>query len=305
MVGERLPVGQTVRRPERVVQRLGGDHERVDGDDVTPVSVQGARVALGRPDDGAGPHRAPGRGDDAGADGGHLGVLDDPDAPALDGLGQAPDEPCGVDGGAVRGEGAAQHVGGTHPGRGLCRGEERQVGLTDPPGPGLGHLGVGAGQLGRGPGEHDGPALMESALDPLGRHDPADLADGGLHGQALGASRAVTAAVVQGPLGHAEQGRAPAAVAARRTEPGDVALDDGDRQVGIGLRQVVRRPQPGEPAAHDGDVHLGVAVERRTDVQRTREPVPPQGEAPVALARRRGQICFHASVRTARRRSVM
>ena len=44
-------------------------------------------------------------------------------------------------------------------------------------------------QLGRRAGEHHGAALVEAAVDALGRDHAPDLADGLLHGQALGACR--------------------------------------------------------------------------------------------------------------------
>ena len=106
-------------------------------------------------------------------------------------------------------------------------------------------------------------------------------------------------------LGHGEQRRAPAAVAARGAEPHHVPLDHGDAQPGIGLGQVVGRPQAGEATTHHGHVHVEVAGQRRPDLQGIREPVPPQGEPSVPLARGRAQSCFHASVSTDRRMEVM
>ena len=73
----------------------------------------------------------------------------------------------------------------------------------------------------------------------------------------------------------------------------------------VRLREVERRPQPGEPTAHHRHVDIDVAGQGRPDPDRSGEPVPPQGEPSVVLARRRTQICFHASVSTERRMEVI
>ena len=181
-----------------VGQRLGGDHQRVDGDDVTLVTGQGAGVALGGADHGAGADGPPRRRHDPGGEGGHRGLLEEPDTPALDDVGQAPDQSGRVDRRAVRRVGPAQYAGGADPVVGLVRGEEGQVVLADAPGPGLGDLVVGACELGRRAGEHHGAALVEPAVDALGGDHPSDLADGGLHGQPLGPARARTRTACRG-----------------------------------------------------------------------------------------------------------
>ena len=160
-------------------------------------------------------------------------------------------------------------------------------------------------ELGAGPGQHHRPARSEVAVDVLGPDHPSDLGDGGLHGPTHGRTGPGPAGPVEALLGRGEQGRAPSAVAPRGPEADHVPLDDGDAQARVGLGQVVGRPQPGEPAPDHGHVHVEVAGQRGPDVDRAGQPVPPQREVPVALARRRAQICFHASVRTERRMEVI
>ena len=107
-----------------------------------------------------------------------------------------------------------------------------------PGGPGLGHLVAGPLQLHAGPGQDHRAPLGEAALDGLGLDHPAHLADRVDHGPAHGRPGPGPGHLVQPGLGHGEQRRAPAAVAARRPEADHVALDDGDAQA-------TGRPRPG------------------------------------------------------------
>ena len=93
-----------------------------------------------------------------------------------------------------------------------------------------------------------------------------------------------------------EQRGAPAAVAARRAEPGDLLLQHDNAQRRIALEQVPRRPQPREPAADDRYVGIPITGEGCSRCQVVRNCVVPEADLPVAVYSR-----VHASVRTPRR----
>ena len=84
----------------------------------------------------------------------------------------------------------------------------------------------------------------------------------------------------------AEQGRAPAAVAARRTEPSHLRSRTTIRSAGVGAQPRMGRPQSGEPGADDGHVDVEVPRQRRPGAM-SPSGVPPQRQsAPVAGVRR-------------------
>ncbi len=64
-------------------------------------------------------------------------------------------------------------------------------------------------------------------------------------------------------VGRREERRAPAAVSARRAEPGDGALEHDDPQARVEARKVVGGPQPRVAGADDRHVCVYIAVERR------------------------------------------
>ncbi len=88
-----------------------------------------------------------------------------------------------------------------------------------------------------------------AATRPISVTVPERLALGLQHGGIAALAR------VDGGLGRDER-RHPAAVAPRRPEARDLALDHHDAQVGLQRLQVVGRPQAGEPRADDADVAL-------------------------------------------------
>ena len=91
--------------------------------------------------------------------------------------------------------------------------------------------------------DDDLAALVEARVDARRRAGAADLVDG-VVGRLLGAARRVVAVKPREPAHRdVEVGRAPRAVAARRPEPGDLALDDHDPQRRIAPLEVVRGPQ--------------------------------------------------------------
>ena len=129
---------------------------------------------------------------------------------------------------------------------------------------------------------HQRAGVLPAAVDRLGRDDVADLADGIGH-RALAAAHRVLAAQPRVAARAARQaGGGPAAVAPGGPEAGDLALDDGDAQVGLQQRQEVGGPQPGEAGADDRDVAVAVARQRRPRRQRLREAVEPEAARPVA-----------------------
>ena len=114
------------------------------------LPLQRPGVALGGPDHRAARQFPPAsRPPRAGWPG--LSLFVDVDTSASHRPGQPPHQTGRIDGGAVRGEGAPQDIGGPHPGRRLGRREESEVALVHPPGPGRGHLVAGPSELDTGP----------------------------------------------------------------------------------------------------------------------------------------------------------
>jgi len=81
---------------------------------------------------------------------------------------------------------------------------------------------------------------------------------------------------------HGHERRAPAAVAARRPEPGDLALQHRHPQPRVGPAQVVGGPQPGVAGPDDGHVDLERPGQGRPGDERVAgQPVQPQRAAAV------------------------
>ena len=107
-------------------------------------------------------------------------------------------------------------------------------------------------------------ALDDARVDAFAPGDVDDLVDGVVEGLLPG-QHAVAAVQLRHPVavsGH--QPGQPAAVAARRAEPGEPRLQHDDAQRRVGPLQVVGRPQPGVAGADDAHVGVAVAGQRRT-----------------------------------------
>lgn len=307
VVGEDLAVGQTDRVPLLRRERRGGDHERVDGREPSTQPGQRRRPRLGGAHDGPGgqlapvveqqPVRAP-----LAHDVGHPRLLDDAAAAPAHGRGQPVGETAGVDPGAVRARGRAEH-GATGP---VGRGEplERLVALEPagaavPPGVGR-HLRAGPRLLGPAPGEDEGAAAHVTGIHPFVRGRATDLLDAlaqrGEH--RVGGRRPVTGG--EGVAGDGEERAHPAAVAPARAEADVLGLEDDDLDAGLLAQQVVRGPQTRVPAADDRDVGVRGQLGRG---RARRRVVPPQGVdhgARAASRRRRAPSAGAARCRRTR-----
>ncbi len=166
--------------PGRRVERLGGDHQRVDrghrptGGRAGRRSTPRWRAARGGP----GPSRArcaPSPGSTSTAARACSRIV----TPLASTASARPRTSAQrLDPRAVGGPGGAEHVAGGEPC--ACRVGVQQLDLVAPP-PGLLGLGPGPGELDRGPGQRERPADAEPAVDALGRARPADLAHGLAH----------------------------------------------------------------------------------------------------------------------------
>ena len=128
------------------------------------------------------------------------------------------------------------------------------------PAAGVGDLGAGGPELGRGPGHHHGAALAGLGVDALARRDPEHLVDGGAHRPVLGQCPVPVGAGQAGQLAESgrEEGGAPAAVAARGAEARGLGLQHHDAQPRVGLEEVVGGPEAGQPGADHRDVDVRV-----------------------------------------------
>ena len=171
-VGEGLPPGQPDLGPGRGGERLGGDHQRVDGDARPAVPGQLRGEPLGGPDHRPGAHHAVLGAHLARGDGRDPGPLVDRHAAAFGRPGQPAHQSRRMDGRAVGGVRRARDAVGAHdPGR--LRGvEERQVVRVPAPVPRLLDLGPGARELGGAAGQPDRPALGDVRVDALGPRRP-------------------------------------------------------------------------------------------------------------------------------------
>ena len=205
-----------------------------------------------------------------------------------DRLGQPAGQPGRVDRRAVRGVHAAQHAvrGGDR--RGRVPVEQVKILRAEPELARLGDLGAGPLQLDRGPGQLHGAALGPVTVDALGRHGRADLVDGLLHGPVHGDRGVPAAHPVQFAQRRREQGRAPAAVAPRGAETGDLPLAHHDPEFRARLFQVVRSPQAGEPGPGDRHVRVKITLQRVPRLQRARHRIVPERQLPVGQRTRHG-----------------
>ncbi len=281
LVGEGLGAAQADGLPGRRVERLGGDHQRVDRGHRPTGGGQGGGPRLGGAQHVAGPYRAARGAHPPGFDVHDPRALEDRHAPGLDGVGQAADQRQRLDPRAVGGPGGAEHVAGGKPC--ACRVGVQQLDLVAPP-PGLLGLGPGPGELDRGAGERERPADAEPAVDALGRAHPADLAHGLAHGGPHRRCRRLAVPARQRRGRGGEQRGAPATVAAARAEPDVLGLEHDHCQRGVALGEVVRGPEPGQAGAHHHDVRREPALERAPAGGRV-PPGPPTGRSVTAAAR--------------------
>ncbi len=191
--------------------------------------------------------------------------MHDPAEP-LDGNGKAPGEAGRVHGSGVGSEQASADASGVDDGRRLARREQRVavahavalVNSVATPEP---------AQLWLVRREVDGTALGESAVDPLALYDGADLVDGVMHFPGPSRPPRPVGGAFEGGQRRGLVADAPAAVAARCSEAGDLPLDHHHAEVRVGAQQVVGRPQPGEARADDGHVGVGIARQRRARLE--------------------------------------
>ena len=218
VVAERLAPAQPDLLPDRLGQRLGGDDQGVDGHQPPPLAVEGAGVALGRTDHALGAHDPVLRRHLPGRDGGGGRLLVERDPPSYDGVGQAADQPAGVDGRAVGGVRRAADVGAGEHRRRLGGVEQPELVLAAAPPACVAHLRLGPRELGPGPGQGDGAALGHVGVDALGRGRLHHLVDAVPHRGVLGQGVGPRGACGQRLERGREERRAPATVAAARTE---------------------------------------------------------------------------------------
>ena len=277
VVGERLRARASPTWSQNCVgQRLGRDHQRVDGRDHVPAGAgQAGGVALGRAHHDAAPARPRARSAPAPAASEVARVPSWIVAPRRSTLRARPRTrragwiaaQCGV-------YVATEHVRRAELLASLGRVEQPQVLRPEAPGTPLVDLGCRAPQLHRRAGEHDGAALARSRQSiprpPRPRRPrPPSTASRGTGRRAASRLRGGRHLLQRGR----EQRRAPAAVAPAGAEAGGLGLEHDHPQRRISAQQVVRRPQSGVAGPDDRDV--GVVVD------------PPAVGAVVRRARRR------------------
>ena len=281
VVREGGPVPQPDLVPDLVGERLGRGHEGVDRSEASAAARHRGGVALGGEDDVLRADGPVGGDDVTAVHVGRGGLLVDRHASTLDGPGEPTDESGGVDRRAVRGPRAADRAVDRGDLLDLGRAEQPVVVRPEPPGRMVGQLHADPLQLGRVPGDGQGAALVEVAVDPLGCGHPAHLGDG-LDEEPLQADGSLTAAVHgHPPQRRGEERGAPAAVASGGPVAGDLLVDDHDPKARVGDGEVVGRPQPGVAGADDRDIDVGVAGEGRPRGEVFVERVVPQAEAAV------------------------
>ena len=170
-VGERRAIGESERRPLLVAQWFGGDHQRVDRDQVAVMVGELGGVGLGRQNDHVGAYDAAGRRDAVGIDALDGRALEEPNPAPSRGGGDAVCQPRRMDDRAMGCEQRSADVG-----RGART--ARLVGVEPPVVIGaepmlrvLGELGPDAVDLRRRSGEIDPPTLHVVTVDRLGGDD--------------------------------------------------------------------------------------------------------------------------------------
>ena len=120
------------------------------------------------------------------------------------------------------------------------------------------------GQVVVGAGDLELAALGVMRVDPFELADAANVVDRVVHRQRdrSGGVTAVAGRELRRRV--RETGEAPAAVASRGAEPGDLLLDHDDLQRRLALQQVVGGPETGKPGAEDRYIGLNRSVQRRT-----------------------------------------
>ena len=220
---ERVDRGERAVQPGKARQvGLAGEHDRAPG----------AKLAAGRHESRAAPPKNAVT---------SVALVDDA-AAALDGARQAAHEPAGMQAGAVGREKCPARVGHAHP---LAASAIRPRAGSDRP--------VRAEPI--GVRRREAPAVDArpwpgSASRPCGSArrwplrcstPPTSSTDAHIASMSAGGLRAV--AFHEQARRDRELARAPAAVATRRAEADDLALDDGDAEPGIGAKQIVGGPR--------------------------------------------------------------
>ncbi len=192
-------------------------------------------------------HDPPRRSHETGLDTGDGGLLGDPHAAPLAGLGKAAHQARRVDPRPVRTEARLDGAGHVRPGRPLVRVEEAHVVVAPAEGVALIDELPQPRLLGGVRGDHQYAALVETAVDPLGRDDATDLVDG-IEGGPLGTDYGLATGQLRVAGRDAgDAGRDPAAVPTRRPESRDLVFEHDHAQIGLGDDERVGRPQACEP----------------------------------------------------------
>jgi hypothetical protein len=229
-VVERRPVVQTGLGPELVAQRLGGDHERVDGNEFPGMTGERSGERLGGPHHHVGAHGAGGRADGVRQDLEGRGVFVDGRSACFDDSPQAACQAGRVNGRAVRGERAAQHLRGTAPCPSLVAVEQTVVVVGEPVALQMCDEVASALELHLAACQREVPTLMEVALDALGCDHAPHLRDGVVHGLLQPHRRVARRRSGDRVETHREQGAAPTAVASAGAEADHVGFEQHDAQ---------------------------------------------------------------------------
>ena len=184
------------------------------------------------------------------------GLLVDGHAESFGDVGQAARQARRVETGAVRRVHRSQAAFDADALGGLVRREVGVVGLAETPFALVLDLLQQTGDLGLAGRQRERAALVVTGVDAFVGDHPADLVDGREHGALHGDRRVATELVGNRARRGGKEARAPAAVAPRGAEPGDLLLEDGDAQRGVGFLQVIGRPQTREAGAGDGHVDV-------------------------------------------------
>jgi len=185
-----------------------------------------------------------------------------------------------MDDGALRGEQRALRPGDTDPLGCLLRVEQLVV-VAQPQFHQLLVLVLDTRPLVGAARDQELPALAILRVDTLGGGDAADLVDRVVERQVDGTRGVRAEARREHARANRELRRTPAAVAPRRAEPGDLALDHDHAERRVLTEQIVGRPQAREPRAEDRDVHVDGTRERRARGQVVGRSLEPETVGPV------------------------
>ena len=303
VVGEGLALGQPDLVPHTGGQRLGSDHQGVDRGRAPSQPRQPRGPSLGRPHGMPGPHHRPRLQDHStGRRGRDPGTLDNHSATRTHHCRKPVHKVARMDPRAVGVVGRAQQPRHPHPVSGL-----RQVKPDGAIAPGRAGSGIPAGSLdlrGSPRGEHDATTSVV-AVDAFVGGDPADFEDGLTQGRAHGSRCGLTGFARQRAGRHRPQRRHPATVAPARPEPDVLGFQHDDGQRRVQPEQVVRRPQAREAAADDGDVDLGRGLRGIPRAHGAHPGCRGRGGYAALPPQRAGHRCASAPCRTERSREVM